>query len=328
MYFVNSPVYDPYFNLALEEYLFIGKGNEDAFFMLWQNDNTIVVGRNQNTIEEINQDFVREHNVNVIRRNTGGGAVYHDLGNINFSFIQNNNDISNIDFSIFTKPVIAALEKIGVKAELSGRNDLTIEGKKFSGNSQLIKGNRVLHHGTILFNADLDFIQKALNVKPDKIQSKGIKSVRSRVTNISEYLDQEVSVEEFKQILIENMFKQNELKEYKLTEEDLAAVNKLKEEKFSKWEWNYGKFPQYSIRKDRKFAYGGITISMEVKKGHITDFAIQGDFFGNGEIAELEEMLIGVVVNEEAVRAALEDVDLNHYISGMKPEELVEMIVY
>lgn len=326
MYFINSTETDPYFNLALEEYIFSEMNSKESFFMLWQNDNAIIVGKYQNTIEEINQDFVKAQNTKVVRRITGGGAVYHDLGNVNFSFIQEQNDVSNLDFSIFTKPVINALEKLNVKAEFNSRNDLAIEGKKFSGNSQLIRGTRVLHHGTLLFDADLEFIQKALNVKNDKIESKAIKSIRSRVTNISEHMPVKISVEEFKMMLIENMFKENELKKYELSEEELIAVKKIRDTKYSTWEWNYGKSPEYDIRKDRRYTCGGISIFMRVQQGIINNITIHGDFFGNGEIKDIENLLMGVPCREESLIRALAGIDIDYYISGLSAEELVELV--
>ena len=184
MYYLESTKTDPSWNLALEQYVFDVLGPRDDCFMLWQNDNTIVVGKHQNTLEEINTDYVKEHGVTVVRRLSGGGAVYHDLGNLNFTFVAENRFGSEFDFSTFCRPVVDALRSLGVPAEINGRNDMTIEGRKFSGNAQYMKKGRIMHHGTLMYDSDLEAVSRALNVKPDKIESKGLKSVRSRVTNI------------------------------------------------------------------------------------------------------------------------------------------------
>ena len=203
MIFINNTYStDPTFNLAFEEYVFESMDQNETYFMLWQNDHAIIVGKHQNTIEEINQDFVKEQGIKVVRRLTGGGAVYHDLGNLNFTFIVNNDSGKPFDFQSFTRPVVKALQSLGVNAEFNGRNDITIDGKKFSGNSQYAKRGRVLHHGTVLFNSKLDTVQNALKVKKDKIESKGVKSVKSRVTNIADYLEPGFTLEDFKKALV------------------------------------------------------------------------------------------------------------------------------
>ena len=217
---------DPRFNLALEEYVFYHFNPDQEYVILWQNEPSVIVGRNQNTIEEINYKFIKEHNINVVRRMSGGGAVYHDLGNLNYTFIVNSDQDVSSNFKKFTEPVVSALAKLGVQAAFSGRNDITIDGRKFSGNAQHYAKNRLLHHGTILFNSDLSVVQEALNVKIDKLQSKGIKSVRSRVTNVYPYLKEKITVDEFKDTLLKFILNDDEYKErYILTEADLAAVN-------------------------------------------------------------------------------------------------------
>lgn len=197
MMYIRSSSTDPYFNLALEQYVFDFLPKTKAYFMLWQNDNTIVVGKHQNTVGEINVSFVKEHGIHVVRRLSGGGAVYHDLGNVNYTFIMDAGKSNELDISAFCKPVVDALRSLGITAEISGRNDITIDGKKFSGNSQYLKDGRMMHHGTIMYNSDLDTVEKALCVSKDKIISKGINSVRSRVTNIAEHMEKIISTEEF-----------------------------------------------------------------------------------------------------------------------------------
>lgn len=189
---------DPHFNLALEEYVFYNFDPNEEYVILWQNEPSVIIGRNQNTIEEINAKFIKEHNINVVRRMSGGGAVYHDLGNLNYTFIINSDKDVISNFKKFTEPIVSALAKLGVKAEFSGRNDITIDGKKFSGNAQHYANNRLLHHGTILFNSDLAVVQEALNVKIDKLKSKGVKSVRSRVTNVYPYLKEKLLLKSLK----------------------------------------------------------------------------------------------------------------------------------
>lgn len=328
MRYIDSPSHDAYFNMALEEYVFESLPREESYFMLWQNDNTIVVGKYQNTLEEINSDYVRTHDISVVRRLSGGGAMYQDMGNLNFTFVVDQSGEKKLDFATFTRPVVHALGQIGVQAQAGDRNDILIDGKKFSGNSQYNKKGRTMHHGTLLFDSDLTVIQNALNVKPDKIESKGIKSVRSRVTNIADALQAPITLSAFKQILLKYMFSDGMLTPYELTEADMRAVQKLRDEKYVAWAWNYGKSPAYTLRREHRFPFGGVTVLLDVKDGVIQSVGFAGDFFGNGEIAHIESALSGAQMREDALKAALADVDVDYYISGMDADMLTEFILY
>ena len=250
--------------------------------------------------------------------------MYHDLGNLNYSFIMDHND-SGFDFQALALPVVRTLQKMGGSVEFTGRNDLTMGGRKISGSAQMIRRGRVLHHGTLLFSSDLDKISHALNVKGDKIESKGIKSVRSRVTNIQEHIPN-ATIDTFRATLLDEIKFQNHLSEYVFTADDQAAILKLRDEKYVTWDWNYGRSPDYEIKKERRFSQGGLSIYMTIQKGIIQSIRIFGDFFGNGEIRELEERLISVEIKEEAIRKALAAYDIPNYIHGMSLEELVKTI--
>lgn len=324
MKYILSNSFNPYFNLALEEYIFKTVGMQEDFIILWQNENTIVIGKHQNTIEEINANFVKENNINVVRRITGGGAVYHDLGNLNFSFITGYDKNNMIDYKKYTIPVISALEKLGVDAELSGRNDLTIDGKKFSGNAQSMHKGRILHHGTLLFDSNLDIIGKVLNVQLDKIQSKGIKSVRSRVTNIKDYLREDTDVNGFKELLLKNLFENNTLEEYHLSENDLASITKLKESKYDTWEWNYGKSPKFNFKNSKRFTNGKLEVLLNVNGGLINECKIYGDFLALCSVDDLEEKLRGIRYEKSAVECILNSVNLTQYFGNITLDEILE----
>lgn len=324
MKYILSNSFNPYFNLALEEYIFKTVGMQEDFIILWQNENTIVIGRHQNTIEEINSNFVQENNINVVRRITGGGAVYHDLGNLNFSFITGYDKNNMIDYKKYTIPVINALKKLGVDAELSGRNDLTIDGKKFSGNAQSMHKGRILHHGTLLFDSNLDIIGKVLNVQLDKIQSKGIKSVRSRVTNIKDYLREDTDVNGFKELLLKNLFENNTLEEYHLSENDLVSITKLKESKYDTWEWNYGKSPKFNFKNSKRFTNGKLEVLLNVNGGLINECKIYGDFLALCSVDELEEKLRGIRYEKSAVECILNSVNLTQYFGNITLDEILE----
>ena len=192
-FYMETGSIDPAYNLAFEEYVLRNK-KEGDFLLLWQNDNAVIIGRNQNTEEEIDKAFVEAHGIKVVRRITGGGAVYHDLGNLNYSFITDCTAFNKDALAAFTEPVAAALRALGAPAQLSGRNDIVIEGKKVSGTAQRIQDGRILHHGTLLFQSDPEMIAGALKADPDKFRSKSTKSVRSRVGNIADYLLSYVSL--------------------------------------------------------------------------------------------------------------------------------------
>lgn len=321
MLFIPNDSYDPYFNLACEEYVLKNLAGVEPCFLLWQNKPTIVVGRFQNTQAEINFEFVQKRKVNVVRRNTGGGAVYHDLGNLNFTFIQQSEQ-RKLDFRRFTLPIVKALNAMGVPAELSGRNDLTIKGKKFSGNSQYHYKGKIMHHGTLLFNSNLDDVAEALLVSPEKFESKGVKSVRGRVTNISEYLNLEFTIAQFKAILLEYLFAGREIKKYNLNAEDLKKIENLRQEKYLTWEWNYGHSPGFDFRQKKRFPCGEIEVGLVIKAGKIKECKFYGDFFSNEDLTILEKGLVGLKYQEGEIEAFFQKINLEKYFERVEWKEL------
>ncbi len=280
---------NPFFCLAAEEYLL--KNFTDDIFMLWQSEKTVVVGKHQNLLGEINYPFVRENNIKVARRISGGGTVFHDSGNVNFSFIKSVKSPAEISFKMFTAPVVEALAKLGVTATTSGRNDLLIEGLKISGNAEHVFKNRVLHHGTLLFNSDLKNLGQAIKVIPGKYESKAVQSNRSPVANISSFLKGKLTVEEFMQFLLGVQLEKPDNVYYDLNETDIQKIELLVEEKFKTWEWNFGYSPKYTFKNEIEIGGKILKIGMNVQKGIIVEIKIEGDYFSEEESENLSSLI-------------------------------------
>lgn len=329
LYAIESPSTNPHCNLALEQYVFDSLDKQHDYFMLWRNDNAIIVGKHQNTAAEINAPYVRERGIRVVRRLSGGGAVYHDLGNVNFTFIASAAGRKAFDFGSFCRPVVKALASLGVTAEINGRNDMTIDGAKFSGNAQYRKRDRIMHHGTILYDSELSVVGKALIVPKDKIESKGLKSVQSRVTNVKPHMREDIPVEAFMAALKEAMNREYALHPYALKEEDLEGAAKLQREVYDTWEWNYGASPAYTVRKERRVeGCGRLEVYMDIPKGgSITDIAFYGDYFGNGDARELAKALAGQKLERETLRERLATVTIGDYFHNLDLETFLDILL-
>lgn len=323
----NEGVTDPRLNLALEEYIARKFSADNDYLLFYINEPSIIIGRNQITIEEVNQEYIEDHNIHVVRRVSGGGAVYHDLGNLNFSFITNH-DVSRLhDFKKFTAPVIEILNELGLAAELIGRNDILVDGKKISGAAQFSTGKRMISHGTLLFNTDLSEVGKALTVKMSKIESKGHKSVRSRVANITEFMKDEMSIEEFRSLLLKGLYADNEeFETYHLTQEEWEGVRALKAEKYDTWDWNYGRAPKFNVKKEKRFAIGELDARIMVERGLISELKIYGDFFGQNSVEAIENLLKGVPYDKASITAALAEVDVKSYFGALEKSDFIAFL--
>ncbi|MGE7625417.1 lipoate--protein ligase [Viridibacillus sp. NPDC096237] len=329
MFFIdNKGITDPRINLAIEEYALKTMDVEkDSFLLFYINQPSIIIGRNQNTVEEINTDYVEENGIIVVRRLSGGGAVYHDLGNLNFSFLTKDDGDSFQNFKKFTQPVVDALQNMGINSELSGRNDIMAEGRKISGNAQFSTKGRMFSHGTLLFDTEIDAVVSALKVKKEKIESKGIKSIRSRVANIVEFMKEPMTVEEFRLEILNSIFGGEEnIQYYELTDEDWANIHKLSEERYQQWDWNYGQSPKFNLQRSHRFQSGSIDIRLEVKKGVMEEVYIFGDFFGVGEMVDVEQALVGKKYERNVIEEALNTIDIPTYFGGVTKEQFIQLI--
>lgn len=325
MIYLQSESDDANFNFALEKYAMDELDIADAYFIFWRTAPTLMIGRYQNTLAEINMPFAKERNINIVRRVTGGGTIYTDENGWQFSFIAKNTGERRIEFGTYTKPILDALASLGVSAQRSGRNDLVIDGKKFSGNAQYIRKNLTLHHGSLLYDTDLETLVRALSVDDEKIVSKGIQSVRQRVTNIAEHMPKKLTSLEFKDVMLKFLLK--DMQTYALSQKDIARVNGIKRAQFDAWEWNFGNNPKFNRTKEQRFAGGKLTVRSFVENGRIADIHFFGDFFAKEGLETLAAKLTGCLYKEDEIRKTLAENNAAGYFYNITLDEILSCII-
>ncbi len=319
---ILSPNTNPYFNLASEEYLL--KGFQEDVFLLYRNTPSIVVGKHQNTLAEINLPFVQEHEILVARRISGGGTVFHDLGNLNFAFFTSGKEGELVDYKRATLPIIGALKEMGVEARLGKRNELLLKGLKISGTASHVFKHRVLHHGTLLFSSEMSKLSAALKSDQRSFTDRAVKSVRSKITNISDHIAEAMDVEMFQERIMDHMLRTlKDASPYLLNRSDLSEIKTLRDSKFSTWEWNFGYSPKYQFFRSISFPAGRLELHMNVEKGVIKELEILGDFTSLKDIALLENLLLGTIHDPETIRIKLSETTVSEYIRGLENEKLL-----
>ncbi|WP_207695837.1 lipoate-protein ligase [Enterococcus sp. DIV0212c] len=336
MYYVIMPSRDIRRNLATEQYLLNQRTFDEPVVLFYIQNPCVIVGRNQNVRAEVDLNYAKEHQVTITRRLSGGGAVYDDLGNLSFSFVVNADHESFGNFKLFTQPIIDALHEMGATgAEISGRNDLLIDGKKFSGNAMYTKNKKMYSHGTLMLDVDLDEVSRVLTVSEKKLASKGTKSVRSRVTNLRPYLSKEyqgISTEAFRDRLLLHLFKAESLEaiktqEYRLTQADEQAIDQLVTDIYGNDTWIFGEEPKFTIKREEKFKGGLIEANITVEKGLIETITIYGDYFSQKDTNEIERLLIGCRYEQESIEQALDQVVVEEYFNNVSKREFVQLLV-
>ena len=325
MEFFKSESNNPYFNLAMEEYCL--KNFDKEMFIIWQNEPTIVIGRNQNTLAEVYIEKAKEENVNIVRRETGGGAVYHDLGNINFSFIVNLDYEKTYSYDYFLQPIVNVLKSYDIDVNLSGRNDLQIGNKKVSGNAQTIYKNRILHHGTLLFDSDLTVMSAFLNPSKAKLKSKGVNSVLARVGNISEFLKTPKTKDDFISDIKQEILKDKNICSCVLKPNELEEVIKLQKTKYETWDWNFGKSPKANYKNQNKLSFGELTVNLLIENGKINDCKLYTDALLMFPIKKIEELFIGQKYNISTMKEIIDEVVEDKYFNTDNKQELLEVFI-
>jgi len=322
MHCIISENTDPYFNLASEEYLL--KGFSEDFFLLYRNKPSIVIGKHQNAMAEINHLYVRDTGIMVARRISGGGTVFHDPGNLNFTFITMGEEGKLVDYARYALPVIQAMDSLGLNVTLGQRHELMLGTRKISGTASHVFKNRVLHHGTLLFSSDLGDLDKALMVDKGHYKDRAVRSIRSEVTNIRDHLVEKMEIKDFQNRILGHILKtMNGARTYRYTNKDLNEINKLRDSKFSTWEWNFGYSPKYHFTKRLRSGAGEIVLRMNVEKGIIQEVCIEGDLPGIHDISHLEELLVGTIHDPETIRRKLSGIRIGDYIHGLENEDLL-----
>ena len=325
----NRDVTDARLNLALEEHVLRTAAPDDDLLLFYVNAPAIIIGRNQNTIEEIDSEFVGRKDIRVVRRISGGGAVYHDLGNLNFSFMTRDVHARFNRYDLFNRPVVEVLQALGVPAEIGGRNDILAGGRKISGNAQFATATRMFSHGTLLLDSHLDDVTAALKPKPGKVESKGVKSIRSRVANISEFLREPISVNELRDRILERIFGSRDrarIPTLALGDDDRSAARELVSRRYGTWAWNYGENPPSNVQRARRFAAGEVDVRLNIQKGRIESVRLFGDYMGRSDIGELEARLRGIVYDRDALATVLGGVELSDYVGDIDRDELLELL--
>ena len=326
MRYLKNPSTNPYYNMAFDEYCLESLSIDEPVFYLWQNRPAVIVGFNQEVNTEVNLDYLKENGIDLVRRVTGGGAVYHDLENLNYTIVGRSEDLER-DYPEYASLLAKSLQTLGVPATLSGRNDILVEGRKVSGFAKRVCKNRLMVHGTLMYNVDVDVLTHVLNPSTTKLQSKGIASVRSRVANLCDYLPEIPDIQTFSQRLEEILSNNHSDTEYQLSETDLTNIQQLTDKKFATWEWNYGRSPKATLTHSARLACGTVEIHLTLAENRITSCRFGGDFLGNLPTTDLELALINVVYNTESIRERLSSFTISDYFDKVTVEELIKLIM-